>query len=75
MLTVRKVDDDNNQDTNSLRLQIYFFRIEFYEIHEHQIVDEKDVLAQIVSMLVGLIKSNSSDRLYEEPPPYGKMGK
>ena len=31
---------------------------------------EKEILAQIVSMLVGLIKSNSSDRLYEEPPPY-----
>src|SRR6266446_2437052 len=30
----------------------------------------KDALVQIVSMLVGLIKSNSSDRLYEEPVAY-----
>jgi len=34
---------------------------------------EKEILAQIVSMLVGLIKSNSSDRLYEEPPPYERQ--
>lgn len=46
-----------------------------HKLSEAEIVDGKDILAQIVSMLVGLIKSNSSDRLYEEPPPYGKMGK
>ena len=31
----------------------------------------KELLQQIVSMLVGLIKSNSN-RLYEEPVPYGE---
>lgn len=30
----------------------------------------KEQLAHIVSMLVGLIRSNSTDRLHEEPPEY-----
>jgi four helix bundle protein len=31
----------------------------------------KEMLMQIVSMLVGLIRSNSADRVYEEDIPYG----
>ena len=31
----------------------------------------KEMLAAIVSMLVGLIRSNSRDRVYEESAPYG----
>ncbi len=40
------------------------------ELTEVEIQPGKDLLVQIVSMLVGLIKSNSSDRLYEEAAPY-----
>lgn len=36
-----------------------------------EIEEGKDILVQIVSMLIGLIKSNSSDRLYETPANYG----
>jgi four helix bundle protein len=32
----------------------------------------REMLHRIVSMLVGLIKSNSSERLYEDPPVYGE---
>jgi len=35
-----------------------------------EVQEGKDALVQIVSMLVGLIKSNSADRLYEEPVEY-----
>ncbi len=35
-----------------------------------EIVEGKEMLHQVVSMLVGLIKSNSPDRLYEEATPY-----
>jgi hypothetical protein len=31
----------------------------------------KERLVQIVSMLVGLIRSNSADRVYEGEVPYG----
>ena len=36
-----------------------------------EIVDGKRVLAEVVAMLVGLIKSNSDYRLHEDSPPYG----
>lgn len=42
------------------------------KFNEDEIMEGKTILVQIVSMLVGLIKSNSSDRLYEEPTVYGK---
>ena len=34
----------------------------------------KEQLARIVSMLVGLIRSNSPNRMYEEPAEYGVEG-
>lgn len=33
--------------------------------------DGKEILSSIVAMLTGLIKSNSPDRVYEEPVAYG----
>lgn len=36
-----------------------------------EILPGKQHLADIVSMLVGLIKSNSKDRLFEDPAVYG----
>ena len=44
------------------------------KLNKDEIFEGKAILAQIVSMLVGLIKSNSSDRLHEDPPPCGKKG-
>ncbi len=38
---------------------------------ESQIFPGKEILVGIVSMLVGLIKSNSPDRVYESTPLYG----
>jgi len=38
---------------------------------EEQAARGKDMLREIVSMLVGLIKSNSRDRVYEEAVSYG----
>jgi|SRR5437867_7414590 len=35
-----------------------------------EVLEGKDSLVEIVSMLVGLIKSNSPDRLHEEPVEY-----
>ena len=35
------------------------------------VVEGKALLLEIVSMLVGLIKSNSDCRIFEEPPVYG----
>lgn len=39
-------------------------------LNEAELDAGKTRLKAIVSMLVGLIKSNSNDRLYEEPVPY-----
>lgn len=40
------------------------------ELTEEEIQAGKNLLIQVVSMLVGLIKSNSPDRLFEEATPY-----
>jgi four helix bundle protein len=37
---------------------------------QEEIFPGKQQLADVVSMLIGLIKSNSSDRLFEEPAVY-----
>ena len=39
---------------------------------EERVLEGKAILLEIVSMLVGLIKSNSSDRVYEEQASYGE---
>ena len=36
-----------------------------------QITDGKAMLVEIVAMLIGLIRSNSNTRTFEEPPAYG----
>ena len=38
---------------------------------ENDITPGKEILLKIVSMLVGLIKSNSADRIYESQAEYG----
>ena len=38
---------------------------------EDEIAPGKEILLEIVSMLVGLIKSNSADRVYESQAEYG----
>jgi four helix bundle protein len=38
-----------------------------------QVEQGKEILIRIVSMLVGLIKSSSSERLHEEREPYGQQ--
>lgn len=38
---------------------------------KEEIQPGKEILLKVVSMLVGLIKSNSLDRVYEERPTYG----
>jgi len=43
------------------------------KLQDEGIVPGKEMLRQVVSMLVGLIKSNS-DRLYEEPVEYRVQG-
>lgn len=40
-------------------------------LNQNEAATGKEQLRRIVSMLVGLIKSNSEDRLYEEPVAYG----
>jgi len=40
-------------------------------LQESEITPGKEILLDIVSMLVGLIKSNSPDRVYESTPSYG----
>ena len=40
------------------------------QLAEQEIVPGKEILQSVVSMLVGLIRSNSADRLYEEPTEY-----
>ena len=40
-------------------------------IAPEQIVEGKGMLLEIVPMLIGLIKSNSTTRTFEEPPAYG----
>jgi hypothetical protein len=40
------------------------------QITEPETVEGKTILARIVSMLVGLIKSTSPSRVYEEPGEY-----
>ncbi len=40
------------------------------QLTEQEIVPGKEILQSVVSMLVGLIKSNSPDRLHEEPTEY-----
>jgi four helix bundle protein len=40
-------------------------------IRSEQAVEGKAILLEVVAMLVGLIKSNSSSRVFEEPPNYG----
>jgi four helix bundle protein len=37
---------------------------------DEKVLEGKACLMEIVSMLVGLVKSNSSDRVYEEQAPY-----
>ena len=41
---------------------------------EEEIEAGKSLLSEIVAMLVGLIRSNSTDRLHEEPPLYRVAG-
>lgn len=43
-------------------------------VADKKVLEGKACLLEIVSMLVGLIKSNSSDRVYEEQTPYGRSG-
>lgn len=40
-------------------------------LQREEIAEDKALLLEIVSMLVGLIKSNSESRIFEEPPEYG----
>ena len=40
-------------------------------LKENEIIPGKEILLNVISMLVGLIRSNSSDRVCEEPTPYG----
>jgi len=40
-------------------------------LQESEITQGKEILLKIISMLVGLIKSNSSDRIYESQAEYG----
>ena len=40
-------------------------------ITAERIAEGKAMLLEIVAMLIGLIKSNSSSRTFEEPPAYG----
>jgi four helix bundle protein len=40
-------------------------------LKENEITPGKEILLKIVSMLVGLIKSNSADRVYESEAKYG----
>lgn len=40
------------------------------KLTEPEIVAGKEILHGIVSMLIGLTRSNSPDRLHEESPPY-----
>ncbi len=44
------------------------------DIAETECAAGKELLRQIVSMLVGLIRSNSPDRLHESPPEYRVAG-
>jgi four helix bundle protein len=37
-----------------------------------EVSDGKAILLEVVAMLVGLIKSNSTNRTFEEPPAYGE---
>jgi four helix bundle protein len=39
---------------------------------DRQVLKGKACLLEVVSMLVGLVKSNSPDRVYEEQAPYGE---
>ena len=41
-------------------------------VTEDEVHHGKKLLAATVSMLVGLIKSNASDRVYESVTPYGQ---
>jgi four helix bundle protein len=44
------------------------------KLEEAEIVAGKELLHQVVSMLVGLIKSNAADRLYDKVGTYGVEG-
>jgi four helix bundle protein len=39
-----------------------------------RVLSGKELLSEIVAMLLGLIKSTSPSRVYEEPPEYGSAG-
>ena len=41
-------------------------------LHKNEIIEGKEILRPIVSMLVGLIKSVAPDRVFEEPHDYGE---
>lgn len=41
-------------------------------VDDEQMLEGKACLLEIVSMLVGLVKSNSSDRVYEDQALYGE---
>jgi hypothetical protein len=41
-------------------------------IEPEQIEDGKQILRQVVAMLVGLIKNNSENRVYETQAGYGE---
>jgi four helix bundle protein len=41
-------------------------------LQKNEIIEGKEILRPIVSMLVGLIKSVAPDRVFEEMPAYGK---
>ena len=44
-------------------------------LQPEEIAEGKAWLLEIVSMLIGLIKSNSESRVFEEPPVYGGGGR
>ena len=43
-------------------------------VQQEQVIDGKRTLADVVSMLVGLIKSQDSTRVFEDAPEYGARG-
>jgi four helix bundle protein len=44
-------------------------------VSQSELAHGKVILEKIISMLVGLIRSNSADRLYESPVPYRTKSK
>jgi hypothetical protein len=44
-------------------------------VSQSELAHGEEILEKIISMLVGLIRSNSADRLHESPVPYRAKSK